>query len=71
MTADPLPGERAISADNEHLARIMDPWSWLPATAWEDPEIRAYVPSTYLVAFEAVGSSVDAINDQLAREVGG
>ena len=35
-----------ISADNEHLARVMDPWSWLPATAWEDREIRAYVPST-------------------------
>ena len=39
----------SISADNEHLARVVDPWSWLPATAWEDRGIRAYVPSTYLV----------------------
>jgi hypothetical protein len=38
--------------DDEHLARVIDPWSWLPATAWEDPEIRAYVPSTYLVTIE-------------------
>ena len=53
------PDARSISADNEHLARIMDPWSWLPASAWEDPEIRAYVPYEYLVAFEAVGETVD------------
>ena len=42
-----------ISADNEHLARVMDPWSWLPATAWEDRQIRAYVPTRYLVTFTA------------------
>ena len=35
----------------------MDPWSWLPATAWEDREIRAYVPSTYLVTFRAAEES--------------
>jgi hypothetical protein len=55
---------RFISADNEHLARIIDPWSWLPASAWEDPEVRAYVPYEYLVAFEVVGESVDAWNNQ-------
>ncbi len=39
------------SGANEHLARITDPWSWLPETAWEDREIRAYVPSKYEVTF--------------------
>jgi hypothetical protein len=48
-----------ISADNEHLARVMDPWSWLPATAWEDREIRAFVPSTYLVTFAAEDPSIE------------
>lgn len=34
-------------------ARLADPASWLPASAWEDPEIRAYVPSGYWVCYEA------------------
>ena len=46
-----------FSADDEHLARIMDPWSWLPATAWEDREIRAYVPFKYLVMFGRLRSA--------------
>jgi hypothetical protein len=45
----------AVSADDGHLAQVIDPWSWLSATAWEDPEIRAYVPSTYVVTREARG----------------
>jgi hypothetical protein len=52
----------ALSDDNQHLARVMDPWSWLPATAWEDPEIRAYVPSTYFVRI--TGDSPDFELDQ-------
>lgn len=32
--------------------RLADPASWLPASAWEDPEIRAYVPSAYWVCLE-------------------
>jgi hypothetical protein len=32
--------------------RLEDPASWLPASAWEDPEIRAYVPSGYLVCIQ-------------------
>jgi hypothetical protein len=43
---------QGLRDDDEHLARAIDPWSWLPATAWDDPEIRAYVPSTYLVTIE-------------------
>jgi hypothetical protein len=32
--------------------RLEDPASWLPASAWEDPEIRAYVPSRYSVCLQ-------------------
>jgi hypothetical protein len=52
---------KTISADDEHLARVIDPSSWLPATAWEDREIRAYVPSTYLVMFVGEPCVVDCI----------
>lgn len=33
-------------------ARLADPASWLPASAWEDPETTAYVPSGYWVCYE-------------------
>jgi hypothetical protein len=32
-------------------ARLEDLASWLPASAWEDPEFRAYVPSRYSVCY--------------------
>lgn len=34
-------------------ARLGDPASWLPADAWEDLEIKAYVASRYWVCYEA------------------
>jgi hypothetical protein len=34
------------------VARLTDPVSWLPASAWEDREIRAYVPSRYAACYE-------------------
>jgi hypothetical protein len=47
-----VPVERA--RDVERLvARITDPASWLPASAWQDREIRAYVPSTFAVCYGA------------------
>jgi hypothetical protein len=33
-------------------ARLEDPASWLPASAWEDSEITAYVPSGYSVCYQ-------------------
>lgn len=33
-------------------ARLADPASWLPASAWEDPDTKAYVPSGYSVCYE-------------------
>ena len=47
----------------------MDPWSWLPATAWEDPEIRAYVPSTYQVTFFLVEDPGPEQLDQLTAQL--
>jgi hypothetical protein len=32
-------------------ARLADPASWLPASAWLDREIKAYVPSTFQVCY--------------------
>ena len=34
-------------------ALLTHPDSWLPASAWEDREIRAYVPSRFAVCYEA------------------
>jgi hypothetical protein len=33
--------------------RIEDPASWLPASAWEDPEMKPYVPTRYDVCITA------------------
>jgi hypothetical protein len=60
------PDSQNLRDDDEHLARVIDPWSWLPATAWEDPEIRAYVPSTYLVTIYA---SDDVPRDELTAQL--
>jgi hypothetical protein len=30
-----------------HITRLADPASWLPASAWEDREIKSFVPSEY------------------------
>jgi hypothetical protein len=35
------------------LERLADPASWLPASAWEDRQIRAYVASRYSVKYHA------------------
>ena len=32
-------------------ARLEDPTSWLPASAWDDPEVRSFVPSRYQVCY--------------------
>ena len=43
--------EWATEFDRLHgrLRELMQPQSWLPLTAWEDHEIRPYVPSRYAV----------------------
>jgi hypothetical protein len=47
---------KATPAQMRGLAQIdtlvADPAAWLPASAWADREIRAFVPSHYMVAFD-------------------
>ena len=50
------PREHIATAKEERslerlYARLTDPASWLPASAWADQEIRAYVPSRYKVCY--------------------
>lgn len=46
-----MPTPEQVSALIRLDARLADPASWLPATAWENPEIKAYVPSAYQVCY--------------------
>jgi hypothetical protein len=46
-----------VSALKRLDARLADPASWLPASAWEDRQIRPYVPSRYSVCYEADSST--------------
>ena len=41
-------------------ARLADPASWLPASAWADQEIRAYVPSRFSVCYEGMDDPLPA-----------
>ena len=55
-------GERLVSlmwaSDLKHLeARLTDPESWLPASAWKQRKFRAYVPSRFNVCAAAVAVS--------------
>ena len=48
---------RETPVQGRTLARVVDallaePAAWLPATAWADPEVRAFVPSRYWFAYE-------------------
>jgi hypothetical protein len=40
------------------VRRLADPASWLPEHAWEDQEIRAFVPSRYAICANRVDPSV-------------
>jgi hypothetical protein len=47
-----VPTPEQASALTRLDARLEDPVSWLPASAWQDPEIKPYVPSGYSVCYE-------------------
>lgn len=54
-------GTREQAKTLERLVeRLADPGSWLPASAWEDREIRAYVPARYAISYGAVPQSMEA-----------
>ncbi len=50
-------------------ARLTDPGSWLPASAWADQEIRAYVPSTYRVCYGGTNETIE--RDRLLHAIPG
>ena len=62
-------GDRLLSPGGPVSARgwrklaalLADPGSWLPASAWEDRELRAYVPSRYAVCYGWAGHSTDVL----------
>jgi len=43
------------------VGRLADPASWLPEHAWQDQEIRAYVPSRYAICGNRVGLPEGAV----------
>ena len=58
------PGTRANPEQATALERLdallTHPGSWLPASAWEDEEITAYVPSRYAVCYSGSDRALDA-----------
>jgi hypothetical protein len=60
-------------AQGRALARLVEallaePTEWLPATAWADPEMRAFVPSRYWFAYDRSAPDTSRL-PSLAREL--
>ncbi len=67
-------GYTIMTAEQEHAlelldARLADPASWLPASAWADQEIRVYVPSTYRVCYGGTKETIE--RDRLLHAIPG
>jgi hypothetical protein len=58
--AYPLATRAEATALQRLIARVTEPESWLPASAWKDREIRAYVPSRYSITYEATSKTMAA-----------
>ena len=63
---DIYPRDRGTAATPEQAsaleqldALLTHPTSWLPASAWEDQEIGAYVPSRFAVCYEPAERGID------------
>jgi hypothetical protein len=57
-------GDRLVRVDRANdlqrlVARLTDPASWLPASAWEDREISAYVPCRYAVCYGGLPQPIE------------
>ena len=60
--AEERPTQEQASALERLDSRLADPASWLPASAWEDQEITAFVPSGYSVCYDAAkGIELDRV----------
>jgi hypothetical protein len=67
-------GDPIMTAEQEHAlelldARLFDPASWLPASAWADQVIRAYVPSRYQVCYGGTKETIE--RDRLLHAIPG
>ena len=58
-------GVELLRSGAVELAWAGNPGRFLPASAWEDPELRPYVPSRYAVCAESPGSLPDPAADLL------
>ena len=58
-------GVELLRSGAVELGRAAKPGRFLPASAWEDPELRSYVPSTYAVCAGALASLPDPAADLL------
>jgi hypothetical protein len=54
-----IPTPEQVSALQRLDARLADPASWLPASAWVDPENKAYVPSRYEVCYNTAQPGIE------------
>jgi hypothetical protein len=63
-----------MTAGQEHAlerldARLFDPASWLPASAWADQGIKIYVPTTYRVCYGGTKETIE--RDRLLHAIPG
>jgi hypothetical protein len=74
-SADPsCEGDTIMTAEQEHAlelldARLFDPASWLPPSAWADQGIKIYVPTTYRVCYGGTNETIE--RDRLLHAIPG
>jgi hypothetical protein len=56
---DRIPTPEQVSALQRLDSRLADPASWLPVSAWVDPENKAYVPSRYEVCYNTAQPGIE------------
>jgi hypothetical protein len=66
--------DRIMTAKQEHAlelldARLADPASWLPASAWADQGFKIYVPTTYRVCYGGTQETIE--RDRLLHAIPG
>jgi hypothetical protein len=62
------PTREHVDASQLIDTRLEDLASWLPATAWEDAELRPYVPSRFSICYETgIGIGLEGVLDKLPQ----
>jgi hypothetical protein len=56
---DRLVRRRANFPERRLVERLADPAAWLPASAWANRQIRAYVPSRYAILYGRVPQAIE------------